>query len=726
MAPLGWIVDGCSRIRNACYDHGLLSQREPILPVISVGNLTLGGTNKTPFVAFVVTALRETGLRVGIVSRGYSGTAAGVAVISGGKGKRSEVGDEPLLLSASFPSVPVAVAVDRMAAVAALAEEGCDIVVADDAFQHRKMDRDLDIVLVDATCPFGNGRLFPAGVLRERPAALRRADLVVLTKTDLVEPPALDAIKRRVRRYVPEERLFCSRLEFAGWKQWGGDSHAAPHLGTPVWVFSAIGSPDSFQTTLERRGVRIAGTTFFRDHHRYTAWDLRSLERSAGNAGCGALVCTEKDLFNLPGDLRLSFPLWYPRVQATAEDEGRFLKQALQQLRPRYIVASNGYGEDAIGAQLARTLRRRLPEAAVEGFTLVGRGEAYRNEGIPLRSPPAETPSGGVLKYSLRALLQDLRSGLLRQIARQLRAWKALRGRTGMVVCVGDVYLLLHTLWGQGKNPLLVATAKSERLGGYWRLERWLLRRRTPLVWTRDRETRDDLIAADVPTRYRGNPVMDLVTEEAEGHPPEWPGGSGRRVLLLPGSRRRALQDLGLLLETAAELQARVSTTFVMVRAPTISLDEVLRTAAGMGWRGDDGRLSNAAGVSITLCGGSVARAAREAEIVIGLGGTANQVCAGLGLPVVSIREKGKEVQKKLLRDAEVLVPRSARRLAVETAAILGDPERFRAMARSGRTQMGGPGTLDDVADYLAGDLGGAVRCRVFRRLKIWERGDEP
>ncbi|MBR1671631.1 MAG: tetraacyldisaccharide 4'-kinase [Fretibacterium sp.] len=739
LSPAGWLTHGAVAALDFFYRHGLRRVEEPPLPLISVGNLTYGGTNKTPFVEMLALALEERGVRPGIVSRGYSGGQSDVLVLRGGVGDRGAAGDEPLLLSRRLPDVPVAVSRRRVGGVRALLGEGVELVIADDAFQHRGLGRDVDIVLIDAACPFGSGRLIPAGILREPINALSRAGLVVLTKAEQASPEALAELRGLVGRFVPPERVFTSRLEIGSWDTWDGTLHpcAAPAPGLRVLAFSAIGSPGSFVRSLTDAGLSAAGECRFKDHHRYSVEDLAALRRTALDRGAEALACTEKDLYNLPagenpvrwGD---GLPLLIPRVASVLDEPERFFSALTAMLRPQLPVASNGYGEDAIGVLLARRLRVRFPSAEVLAFPLVGKGDAYVQAGFPVRSAPSVTPSGGVVKYRLRDLWGDMRAGLLRHVSAQLQDWRQLarpsgsplRGAVRTPLCVGDVYLLLHTLWGAGARPLFVATAKTVRLSGHWPLERALIRRFTLRAWTRDPESAAQFVDDSPSWRavYAGNPVMDLLGDAPLCPPPAPPGPKDvPLILLLPGSRPRAYQDVNLLLDAALALSRARPCAFRMVLAPTLSLETLAEASAG--WELDRGTGLKRKGVSIPLTTRPVAEAVRDVTLLIGLGGTANQLCAGLGIPVISVDEKGKRVQKKLLGDAELLVPATGQDLAEAALRVLGDPELYASMGAAGGRRMGAPGALADVVEFAASELGWAVREAVYRRLTEGRRG---
>lgn len=720
LAPLGWIARALVNARNFAYDHGMMVSAESPVPVVSVGNLTLGGTNKTPFVEMLVLEIARRGIRVGVVSRGYKGSSTAPELV-GKLDPRSFAGDEPLLLKNRLPGVPIAVANDRSEGIALLENrEKVELAVADDAFQHRKLRRDVDVVLVDALCPWGNGRLFPAGLLREGAGALERAHLVVITKADQVSAERLEALKQELSRKVGPDRVFCSRLAVSRWDQWDGNWETGPGKaieGMPVLAFSAIGNPASFRRSLEQHGVSINAESCFRDHHRFTEKDLDQLVAKARQLNAEALVCSEKDIYNLPEGWIPPLPLFVPRVRTEIiQEPDRFWKTLWGALRPRLAVASNGYGEDAIGVILCQKLRRAMPKADILAFPLVGAGKPYADSGFAVVSPVAETPSGGIVKYNLLELMRDLRFGLVKIIMEQLKSWRMLRHRLRVAFCVGDVYLALQALWGHGGAPVLVATAKTAYIAGHWGIERFVLRHRVAQVWARDEETARELVRSGVKARFSGNPIMDLAgAAGTEVH--EWPGKGKNRILLLPGSRNRAYSEFPLLLE-AARLLAEISDCrFLAVIAPTIDRDELVSRTTG--WKtkpAGTGSLSKGP-VEVFLYDGALPAAARSADLVIGLGGTANQLCAGLGIPVLSVEEKGKLVQKRILQDAERLVPRDPRALAEAACEILEDPNLRLHMSRTGILRLGQPGALDEVVRFAVEELGLGLRESVYSRL---------
>lgn len=289
------------RSRASAHDRGAIVPRRLPVPCVSVGNLSVGGTGKTPLVAWMVEQFLAAGARPAIVSRGYGGSERGPALVpaTGGAAAAGRFGDEPALLAALFPRVPVVVGRDRHAAgMLAVREAGATVVVADDAFQHRRLARDLDIVVIDATRGLGNGRLLPAGPLREAPGALARAGAVLLNRVG--EAPAAGDLRRLVARLAPRALLAESDLAFAGWRDARGGAAAELPPGAGVYSFCGIANPGSFRRTLESRGLRLLGWEVFRDHHAYRAGEIEALARAADAAGAAAVVTTAKDAVRIP------------------------------------------------------------------------------------------------------------------------------------------------------------------------------------------------------------------------------------------------------------------------------------------------------------------------------------------------------------------------------------------------------------------------------------------
>ncbi|HEU4437870.1 MAG TPA: tetraacyldisaccharide 4'-kinase, partial [Methylomirabilota bacterium] len=286
LTALSVVYRGALAVRERAYRWGILRTGRLACPVISVGNLTLGGSGKTPTVEAVVRALREIGHDAGalpaVVSRGYGRSTRGVHVVSDRDGVRADVrtaGDEPLLLAERLPGIPVVVGENRHEAARVAVERcGATAIVMDDGFQHRTLAKDLEIVVVQGRAPWGNARVFPRGTLREPLFALARAHAVVVTN-----PPhdGVDAVTRTVRRFNADAAVLAAHygLEAAMEAQSGRRVPVADLAGRRLLAFAGLGSPQGFADTLDAAGVRRVGFAEFPDHHWFTPGDLEQLAR---------------------------------------------------------------------------------------------------------------------------------------------------------------------------------------------------------------------------------------------------------------------------------------------------------------------------------------------------------------------------------------------------------------------------------------------------------------
>ena len=286
------------------------------VPVISIGNLTTGGTGKTPMVVWLCRYLRSEGHRVAIVSRGYQ---------SGDSGSN----DEALELESRLPDVPHLQDPDRVRiANIAIEELESQVIVMDDGFQHRRLARDLDLVLIDATNPFGYQRLLPRGLLREPLAALKRCDGVVVTRCDRVTREELDSISDRIRSVV-DVPIAMGRTRSAGVQRVGGNLEPLDVLqGSKCFVFSAIGNPRAFEGSVRDLGVEVVGSTRFRDHHRFTREELAEVGKAAIQAGATALLCTHKDLVKIASHRVEGLDVWALMIEFEI-DQGEDLIRGL-------------------------------------------------------------------------------------------------------------------------------------------------------------------------------------------------------------------------------------------------------------------------------------------------------------------------------------------------------------------------------------------------------------
>lgn len=279
-----------SAIRNLGFDRGWRAVQAIDVPVISVGNLTTGGTGKTPIVATVVQMLQQLNYHPGIVSRGYHADDTGI-------------NDEKRVLARLCPEVPHLQNPDRVAAASRIVSEfQVDTVVLDDGFQHRRLGRDLNIVLVDATNPFGYEHLLPRGLLRESIHSLRRADLILITRCNQVSDEQLHTVETRLRSIVPDKNRCPIRITFRpdNLLDISRKTLAVEHVdGQRVMVVTAIGNPQGFVETCRSLGAHIVCTEIFPDHYHYTSTDMDVIRTEAERHRVDAILTTVKDLVKL-------------------------------------------------------------------------------------------------------------------------------------------------------------------------------------------------------------------------------------------------------------------------------------------------------------------------------------------------------------------------------------------------------------------------------------------
>lgn len=304
LTPLGSLYGVAMKARRALYRSGRFQIHGLGVPVISVGNLTTGGTGKTPLVEWIARELARTGKRVCILTRGYGRRRAGTRVIvSDGNEILADAalaGDEPLLLAESLKGLAAVISDgDRVSAARwALEHFHNDVFVLDDGFQHLRVARNLNILTVDATNPWGNGKLLPAGILRESRAELTRADCIVITRAD--DPDASAELRRELAAKNNDCPVFSSRMRLVGLRA----VQASP--GQPLIpgeeirasraaAFCGLGNPESFFSLLRRGGYQLVHTQTFRDHHSYTQTDVDRVERESIKRGAQILLTTAKD-----------------------------------------------------------------------------------------------------------------------------------------------------------------------------------------------------------------------------------------------------------------------------------------------------------------------------------------------------------------------------------------------------------------------------------------------
>jgi len=319
-------------------ERDLMAQKAVDAPVVSVGNLTMGGTGKTPCVLWLARALKARGYQPGILTRGYGRSSAeqSLAVEPGAQVSVEQCGDEPRIFVHAGVA-PVGIGADRLETARMLRDRFLtSVLLLDDGFQHLRLARNVDIVLVDALNPFGGGELFPLGRLREPLENLARADLVVITRSQMAGTVAM--IERTVARWNPGAPVFRASVAPEAWVE-NRTGVAYPIEARPfatAGAFCGLGNPQSLLRTLRRLGVEPADWIEFEDHHRYRPQELQRLAHQFQAAGVDALVTTEKDSMNLgdgADDLLAPMPLYWLRVGMTIDREQEFLEEIERRIR---------------------------------------------------------------------------------------------------------------------------------------------------------------------------------------------------------------------------------------------------------------------------------------------------------------------------------------------------------------------------------------------------------
>jgi len=310
--------------RNLAFDRGWKATHRVGIPVVSVGNLTLGGTGKTPAVEWIARWFRARGKRVAILSRGYGDTAG------------SGLNDEGRVLEDNLPDVPHLQGKDRVA-LARLAEEelASEVLILDDGFQHRRLGRDLDIVLLDALDPFGLGRIFPRGLLREPVGSLRRAGVVILSRADLIDASSRAAIRARAETLAGPLRWAEARHAPLDLLDAAGGSFALAELADrQVAAFCGIGNPEGFRRTLANLGTNVIGFQAFPDHHAYTGADVAALTDWVRGLGVDLALTTQKDLVKLRANELGPVPLRALRIGWDLLEGREVIEGALAAIAP--------------------------------------------------------------------------------------------------------------------------------------------------------------------------------------------------------------------------------------------------------------------------------------------------------------------------------------------------------------------------------------------------------
>jgi tetraacyldisaccharide 4'-kinase len=323
-APLSNLYARILEARARRYTSGRARSYDLGLPVISVGNLTMGGSGKTPFVEFLARRYLFEGRRPAILSRGYGRAGRGVEIVSRGQGPLvtpEQGGDEPVELARRLPGVLVVVARRRVEAARAARELGADLFLLDDGYQHLSVRRDANLLLLDAADPFGGERFPPGGRLREPLSALERADAFVFTRVAAGVPA--DASRRTLARWNPQAPVFTARIRAAGLRDLDSSPVDPRALaGRRLVAVCGVARPATFTASLSELDLSAEETLVFRDHHRYSPRDLERIRRAAERTDSAWLVTTEKDAVKLAG--RTPLPTLAVRLSVEVLEEGFF------------------------------------------------------------------------------------------------------------------------------------------------------------------------------------------------------------------------------------------------------------------------------------------------------------------------------------------------------------------------------------------------------------------
>ncbi len=318
---LSWPYGAVVALRNGYYDS-YAAVHWPDRPCISIGNITAGGTGKTPVIMWLAERLIADGRRVAILSRGYKGDHSG--------------NDELRMVSNALPQAVCVVHADRVqAARFAVQQHAAEVILLDDGFQHRRLGRSLDIVLIDASCPLGYGHLLPRGLLREPARGLRRAQVIVITRLSLCAPEQLATLRARCRKLAPQATLLGCDHRPSGLVDLH-DRHAeiSELAGRQVLLFSGIGHPHAFEQTVANLGAKPVHSLRFPDHHAFTSADCARICATAERAGADLILMTEKDRTKVQ---RLSFawslPPWALQIKIDfGGNGGKMLLNIVQEL----------------------------------------------------------------------------------------------------------------------------------------------------------------------------------------------------------------------------------------------------------------------------------------------------------------------------------------------------------------------------------------------------------
>lgn len=336
LLPFSWLYGFILYARNWCYDSGIFHTKKIPVPVIAVGNITTGGTGKTPFVEYLLRWLLQRDKRIAVVSRGYKRSTKGTFIVSDGikkYGSADQTGDEPMQLALKFPDVAVVVDENRVrGSFVAVQQSKPDVIILDDGFQHRAIERDCNILMIDGTMSLSDTRMIPAGKRREPLSSLRRADMTVVSRT-AISPD----LKKLVSRYSSAPM---ASVRFQPKKLVDIVSHRSFEFSEfqhqRCLTFSGIGNPESFVATVSEAGFTSVDCVQFPDHHRFSDEDIQNIKQKALDNEVMMIITTEKDAVRIAPELLRNFSdsirLFFIEIEAVVTEGEELLHDLIESI----------------------------------------------------------------------------------------------------------------------------------------------------------------------------------------------------------------------------------------------------------------------------------------------------------------------------------------------------------------------------------------------------------
>ncbi|HPZ08144.1 MAG TPA: lipid-A-disaccharide synthase-related protein [Candidatus Eremiobacteraeota bacterium] len=375
------------------------------------------------------------------------------------------------------------------------------------------------------------------------------------------------------------------------------------------------------------------------------------------------------------------------------------------------LFISNGSGEDCVSAALIKELAMRNLNYNLKALPLVGSKKTFKEHDIEIIGPDAELPSGGIINNNPGALLKDIKAGLLTLTLEQIKVLKESSRVYDLIVCVGDRYPVILAGFFSRVSIIFVGIAQSVRVHGYSYLEKKILRYRVKKVFTRDEETAENLKENGIKASFVGNPIMDTFSTDSSGTEIDM---EKKVIAILPGSRSEVWYNTKICLGVCKKIHSlSPETVFLMALSPVVPRETFLKFTAGEGWinseeKKDFSTLKNKEGTEIKLSQNSFGWIIKRANVVLGLGGTANEQASGMGKPVVTFWSPERQVrkafikhQKKLLGNSLIIVPAETEIIAKKLMDLIKNPSLAEESGEKGPSLMGKKGGVTAIADYI-------------------------